>query len=133
MHERWLTQRNAQARVLRHNLLALRATHGVEVRVSFRALPFTPPVKLYLLNGEEALIGYYLLTRREEEWESHTLEMYDRPGRPIPPLPLRGAGRAAGAGVRGGIPEVVRRPLGNHHDGPDALLVGNPETDGPMR
>ncbi|MFE4048798.1 GntR family transcriptional regulator [Streptomyces sp. YIM B13518] len=80
VHERWLTQRNAQARVLRHNLLALRATHGVEVRVSFRALPFTPPVKLYLLNGEEALIGYYLLTRREEEWESHTLEMYDTLG-----------------------------------------------------
>ncbi len=61
-------------------LLLLRATHGVEVRVSFRALPFTPPVKLYLLNGEEALIGYYLLTRREEEWESHTLEMYDALG-----------------------------------------------------
>ncbi len=80
VHERWLAQRNAQARVLQHNLLALRATHGVDVRVSFRALPFTPPVKLYLLNGEEALIGYYMLTRREEEWESHTLEMYDALG-----------------------------------------------------
>ncbi|WP_424869160.1 GntR family transcriptional regulator [Streptomyces sp. SAI-229] len=80
VHERWLAQRNAQARVLQHNLLALRATHGVDVRVSFRALPFTPPVKLYLLNGEEALIGYYMLTRREEEWESRTLEMYDALG-----------------------------------------------------
>ncbi|KAF3469663.1 winged helix-turn-helix domain-containing protein [Streptomyces sp. Tu 3180] len=80
VHERWLTQRNAQARVLRHNLLALRATHGIDVHVSFRALPFTPPVKLYLLNGEEALIGYYMLTRREEEWESRTLEMYDALG-----------------------------------------------------
>ncbi|MFC8367516.1 MULTISPECIES: winged helix-turn-helix domain-containing protein [unclassified Streptomyces] len=80
VHERWLAQRNAQARVLQHNLLALRATHGVDVHVSFRALPFTPPVKLYLLNGEEALIGYYMLTRREEEWESHTLEMYDALG-----------------------------------------------------
>ncbi|GAA2548830.1 GntR family transcriptional regulator [Streptomyces fimbriatus] len=80
VHERWLTQRNAQARVLRHNLLALRATHGIDVRVTFRALPFTPPVKLYLLNGEEALIGYYMLTRREEEWESRTLEMYDALG-----------------------------------------------------
>ncbi|MFF5159013.1 winged helix-turn-helix domain-containing protein [Streptomyces sp. NPDC000348] len=77
VHQRWLDQRNAQARVLQHNLLVLRATHGIDVRVSFRALPFTPPVKLYLLNGEEALIGYYMLTRREEEWESHTLEMYD--------------------------------------------------------
>ncbi|MGV4889202.1 GntR family transcriptional regulator [Streptomyces sp. NWU49] len=80
VHERWLTQRNAQARVLRHNLLALRATHGIDVRVSFRALPFTPPVKLYLLNGEEALIGYYMLTRREEEWEDRTLQMYDALG-----------------------------------------------------
>ncbi|GAA3497263.1 GntR family transcriptional regulator [Streptomyces prasinosporus] len=80
VHERWLTQRNAQARVLQHNLLGLRATHGIDVHVSFRALPFTPPVKLYLLNGEEALIGYYMLTRREEEWESRTLEMYDALG-----------------------------------------------------
>ncbi|MET7293382.1 winged helix-turn-helix domain-containing protein [Streptomyces griseoloalbus] len=77
VHDRWLAMRNAQARVLQHNLLALRATHGIDVRVSFRALPFTPPVKLYLLNGEEALIGYYMLTRREEEWESRTLDMFD--------------------------------------------------------
>ncbi|MEU3095000.1 GntR family transcriptional regulator [Streptomyces sp. NPDC006967] len=77
VHERWLAMRNAQARVLQHNLLALRATHGIDVRVSFRALPLTPPVKLYLLNGDEALLGYYMLTRREEEWESRTLEMYD--------------------------------------------------------
>ncbi|WTB90046.1 winged helix-turn-helix domain-containing protein [Streptomyces cellulosae] len=80
VHERWLAQRNSQARVLQHNLQALRATHGIDVHVSFRALPFTPPVKLYLLNGEEALIGYYMLTRREEEWESQTLEMYDALG-----------------------------------------------------
>ncbi len=80
VHERWLAQRNAQGQVLRHNLLALRATHGIDVRVTFRALPFTPPVKLYLLNGKEALIGYYMLTRREEEWESQTLEMYDALG-----------------------------------------------------
>ncbi|MGW5098500.1 GntR family transcriptional regulator [Streptomyces nodosus] len=77
VHRRWLEQRNAQGHVLRHNLLALRSTHGIDVRVTFRALPFTPPVKLYLLNGAEALIGYYMLTRREEEVESRTLEMYD--------------------------------------------------------
>ncbi|MFI8088266.1 GntR family transcriptional regulator [Streptomyces sp. NPDC086080] len=77
VHERWLAMRNAQAQVLRHNVQALRATHGIDVRVQFRALPFTPPVKLYLLNGEEALLGYYMLTRREEEWESQNLEMYD--------------------------------------------------------
>ncbi|MFI9646533.1 GntR family transcriptional regulator [Streptomyces sp. NPDC052040] len=80
VHRRWLEQRNAQGHVLRHNLLALRASHGIDVRVTFRALPFTPPVKLYLLNGEEALIAYYMLTKREEEVESQTLELYDTLG-----------------------------------------------------
>jgi DNA-binding transcriptional regulator YhcF (GntR family) len=80
VHQRWLQMRNAQARVLQHNLHAVRSTHRVDVRIAFRALPFTPPMKLYLLNGEEALLGYYMLTRREEEYESRTLEMYDALG-----------------------------------------------------
>ncbi|MGP2436706.1 winged helix-turn-helix domain-containing protein [Streptomyces sp. JW3] len=80
VHERWVQMRDAQARVLQHNLNAVRSTQRVDVDVSFRALPFTPPMKLYLLGGEEALIGYYMLTRREEEWQSRTLEMYDALG-----------------------------------------------------
>ncbi|MFE9450498.1 winged helix-turn-helix domain-containing protein [Streptomyces sp. NPDC006739] len=80
LHARWLAQRNAQGQVLRHNLLALRATHGIDVRVSFRALPFTPPVKLYLLNGAEALFAYYTLKRREREIDHAPLEMYDADG-----------------------------------------------------
>ncbi|GHI90984.1 GntR family transcriptional regulator [Streptomyces olivaceus] len=80
VHQRWLEMRNAQARVLQHNLHAVRSTHRIDVRIAFRALPFTPPTKLYLLNGEEALLGYYLLTRREEEYESRTLEMFDALG-----------------------------------------------------
>ncbi|MFD5075450.1 GntR family transcriptional regulator [Streptomyces sp. NPDC058371] len=80
VHRRWLDQRDAQVRVLRHNLWALRASHGIEVHVTFRALPFTPPVKLYLLNGVEALIAYYMVTKREEEVGSGTLEMYDALG-----------------------------------------------------
>ncbi|MFF4550387.1 winged helix-turn-helix domain-containing protein [Streptomyces sp. NPDC001406] len=80
LHRRWLAQRNAQGQVLKHNLLALRATHGMDVHVSFRALPFTPPVKLYLLNGTEALFAYYTLTRREREIEHEHLEMYDAEG-----------------------------------------------------
>ncbi|MER5183613.1 GntR family transcriptional regulator [Streptomyces sp. NPDC002896] len=80
VHERWLSQRNAQGHVLRHNLLALRSSHGIDVHVTFRALPFTPPVKLYLLNGTEALLSYYMVTRREEEVESGTLDMYDALG-----------------------------------------------------
>ncbi|MFE7836334.1 GntR family transcriptional regulator [Streptomyces sp. NPDC057474] len=77
VHKRWLDQRNAQIRVLRHNLQALRTSHHLDVRVTFRALPFTPPVKLYLLNGQEALIAYYMLMKREEQMESGPLEMYD--------------------------------------------------------
>lgn len=80
LHGRWLTQRNAQGQVLQHNLLALRATHGIDVRVSFRALPFTPPVKLYLLNGTEALFAYYTLTRHEREIGHEQLELYDAEG-----------------------------------------------------
>ncbi|MFD6312058.1 winged helix-turn-helix domain-containing protein [Streptomyces nigra] len=80
LRRRWLDQRNAQGQVLRHNLLALRSTHGIDVQVTFRALPFTPPVKLYLLNSTEALFAYYTLTRSEVEIGQRQLEMYDAPG-----------------------------------------------------
>ncbi|MFD7405262.1 GntR family transcriptional regulator [Streptomyces sp. NPDC059866] len=77
VHQRWLAQRNAQGHVLQHNLRSLRASHGIDVRVTFRALPFTPPVKLYLLNGTEALIAYYMVTRRAEDDGTGPLDMYD--------------------------------------------------------
>ncbi|WP_415949831.1 GntR family transcriptional regulator [Streptomyces sp. KLOTTS4A1] len=81
VHQRWLDQRNAQGHVLRHNLLALRATHGIDVQVTFRALPFTPPVKLYLLNGSEALFAYYMITRREETvGTDQAVELFDTLG-----------------------------------------------------
>ncbi|GAA3826239.1 GntR family transcriptional regulator [Streptomyces phyllanthi] len=80
LRRQWLAQRNAQGQVLQHNLNGLRITHGIDVRVSFRALPFTPPVKLYLLNGSEALFAYYTLQRREAEVDSEQLEMYDAQG-----------------------------------------------------
>ncbi|MFJ7149356.1 winged helix-turn-helix domain-containing protein [Streptomyces sp. NPDC100445] len=80
VHQRWLGMRNAQGQVLQYNLQALRGTHGIDVQVTFRALPFTPPVKLYLLNGSEALFAYYTVTRRAEPTEDGTLEMYDALG-----------------------------------------------------
>ncbi|MEV5607809.1 GntR family transcriptional regulator [Streptomyces sp. NPDC052225] len=81
VHQRWLATRNAQGQVLRHNLRSLRSSHGIDVHVTFRALPFTPPVKLYLLNEAEALLSYYMVTRREEEIDSGTkLEMYAATG-----------------------------------------------------
>ncbi|MER7486427.1 GntR family transcriptional regulator, partial [Streptomyces sp. NPDC126497] len=76
LRERWLAQRDAQGQVLRHNLLSLRATHGIDVRVSFRALPFTPPVKLYLLNGEEALLASCTPVRGGEQTDRGRLETY---------------------------------------------------------
>lgn len=80
LQRHWLAHRNAQGQVLRHNLQALRATHGIDVRITFRALPFTPPVKLYLLNNTEALFAYYTLTQREEQIDHEFLQMYDAEG-----------------------------------------------------
>ncbi|MEW2624256.1 winged helix-turn-helix domain-containing protein [Streptomyces sp. NPDC048106] len=80
LHDRWLAVRNAQGMVLRQNLLALRTTHGIDVRLTFRALPFTPPVKLYLLNEAEALFAYYTLGRREREFGQEPLQLYDADG-----------------------------------------------------
>jgi hypothetical protein len=80
VHQRWLAMRNAQGQVLQYNLQALRSTHDIDVQVTFRALPFTPPVKLYLLNGVEALFAHYMVTRRAEPTERGTLEMYDTLG-----------------------------------------------------
>ncbi|MFZ3596005.1 winged helix-turn-helix domain-containing protein [Streptomyces sp. BH104] len=76
----WLAQRNAQGQVLRHNLLALRTTHSMDVTVEFRALPFTPPVKLYLLNSNEALFAYYTLSRRGEQIDHERVDVYDAAG-----------------------------------------------------
>ncbi|MER7347545.1 winged helix-turn-helix domain-containing protein [Streptomyces aurantiacus] len=84
LQRRWLAQRNAQGQVLRHNLLNLRQSHGMDVRVTFRALPFTTPVKLYLLNGREALLAYYTLERAQlmldTESDHPSVEAYDANG-----------------------------------------------------
>ncbi|WP_333737020.1 winged helix-turn-helix domain-containing protein [Streptomyces sp. IBSBF 2806] len=80
LQRRWLAHRNAQGQVLRHNLLTLRSTHGIDVHVTFRALPFTPPVKLYLLNGTEALFAYYTVQRGEQTVGQESMDMYDAEG-----------------------------------------------------
>ncbi|WP_317453795.1 GntR family transcriptional regulator [Streptomyces sp. CBMA152] len=80
VHERWLHQRNAQGMVLRDNLMALRGVRGIDVDVTFQALPMTSPVKLYLLNGSEALFGYYDITRREQEIADTSVEIFDSLG-----------------------------------------------------
>jgi len=70
--------RNAQGQVLQHNLLALRATHGMDVKVTFRALPSLRreavpaqrPGALLVIHAHET----------GEEYGSQTLEMYDALG-----------------------------------------------------
>jgi DNA-binding transcriptional regulator YhcF (GntR family) len=94
-HSQWLAQRNAQGQVLRHNLHALRASHGIDVSVEFRALPFTPPVKLYLLNGLEALFAYYTISKQETEIDHERLETYEVQGTQSMLFPF-----AAGASAR---------------------------------
>jgi regulatory GntR family protein len=80
VHEHWLGLRNSHGAVLRHSLRALRSTRSIDVEVALRALPFTPPVKLYLLNGSEALFAYYTVKRREEQIDDRPVEIYDALG-----------------------------------------------------
>ncbi|NEA43408.1 GntR family transcriptional regulator [Streptomyces sp. SID11385] len=80
VHRHWLAQRNAQGKVLAHNLLALRSSHGMDVHVEYRAIPFTPPVKLYLLNEEEALFAYYTLARHRADYGPAHVETFDAEG-----------------------------------------------------
>jgi hypothetical protein len=80
VHEHWLGLRNSHGAVLRHSLRALRSTRSIDVEVSFKALRFTPPVKLYLLNGSEALFAYYTVKRREEQIDDRPVEIYDALG-----------------------------------------------------
>jgi hypothetical protein len=80
VHEHWLSLRNSHGRVLRSSLRALRSTRGIDVEVTLKALPFTPPVKLYLLNGSEALFAYYTVKKREEQIDDTPTEIYDALG-----------------------------------------------------
>lgn len=85
VHERWLSQRNTQGLVLRDNLEALRLIKGekgeeIDVHIEFQALPLTSPIKLYLLNGSEALFGYYDIVEREQGIADTSVEIYDSLG-----------------------------------------------------
>lgn len=77
VHQTWLSQRNAHARSMTTSLRSLRATHGIAVQVAYRAMPFTPMAKLYLINASTALFSYYTMVRREEEIDQRIMEVYD--------------------------------------------------------
>ncbi|MGW8667516.1 winged helix-turn-helix domain-containing protein [Streptomyces niveus] len=97
VHHRWLKMRNAHGTVLSDHLRGLGAAHGIDVDVQFKALPFTPPVKLYLLNGAEALFAYYRVTKREEQIDRQPVTMNDALGGESPLLSF-GAGASGGPG-----------------------------------
>ncbi|WP_328538037.1 winged helix-turn-helix domain-containing protein [Streptomyces sp. NBC_00344] len=59
------------AKSLRQSLLKLRHRGLVpEVSVQIRTVPFTPPLKLYLLNKDQLLEGYYTL----EQWTPEPID-----------------------------------------------------------
>jgi DNA-binding transcriptional regulator YhcF (GntR family) len=56
--------------------LRVRGT-GPETSVEFRSVRVTPLHKLYVLNGTEALIGYYQVVPRKVSIEGDDVEIYD--------------------------------------------------------
>ncbi|MGW3283977.1 GntR family transcriptional regulator [Streptomyces sp. NPDC001002] len=77
VYQHWLMQRNAHAQSLRTALLSLRSSHGIAVDVTFRAVPFTPMMELYLINGSEALFSYCMASRRENVIDDQSLQVFD--------------------------------------------------------
>lgn len=74
-------QRTSQARVIDLTVRRLRTDSGIDARVTFRLLPFTPPVKLFVLNGREALFGHYQVGRHTKHLPSGEGEVYDAWGK----------------------------------------------------
>ncbi|MFI8854011.1 winged helix-turn-helix domain-containing protein [Streptomyces sp. 891-h] len=60
------------------NSLSSLSQFGTDVSLTVRAVPLTPTHKLYLLNGDEALIGYYQVVKNEDAaFEGEQLALYD--------------------------------------------------------
>ncbi|SHN14070.1 GntR family transcriptional regulator [Actinacidiphila paucisporea] len=51
--------------------------HVADVAVHIRTIPVTPMHKLYLLNGTDALYGYYEVVRRSVPFGTQEAEIYD--------------------------------------------------------
>lgn len=91
VHRHWLSRRDGHGRVLMLSLRAL-ATRGIEVEVTLRTLPFTPPVKLYLLNGAEALFAYYDVHERTERIAGTESRIFDALGSDSTLFPFESGG-----------------------------------------
>lgn len=73
-----LRDRNIYVNTLHNALTSLRSTHGIEVLVEFRGVPFTPMTELILLNGVEALFSYCQISARVvADVKGDSMEVYD--------------------------------------------------------
>ncbi len=84
IHRALAGQQASQAEVLDLTMRHLRSSHGIDARITFRLLPFTPPVKVYVLNGREALLGHYRVGRHTKHLPSGEAEVYDAWGKQSP-------------------------------------------------
>ncbi|MEV6106810.1 GntR family transcriptional regulator [Streptomyces sp. NPDC051940] len=69
---------NLHATALQHSLFAM-VERGLvpNVNVQFKTIPLTPSHKLYLLNGKDALLGFYRVVPRTVLDKGTELEIYD--------------------------------------------------------
>lgn len=68
----------SQAVTVQSALVALADSgHVADVTVDIRTVPLTPMHKLYLLNGTDALLGYYEVVRRMVPFREQEVEIYD--------------------------------------------------------
>lgn len=98
IHQELMDQRDSQLKVLRSTLkrLTREGENRVgDVRVTYKELPFTTPVKLYLLNGEEAVFGYYQVGERPRQTPGGEIQTYDVSGHQamLFPFPASRGGR----------------------------------------
>ncbi|MGW7288533.1 GntR family transcriptional regulator [Streptomyces sp. NPDC054847] len=91
VHRHWQVRRDGHGRGLLLSLEAL-ATRGIDVEVTLRTLPFTPPVKLYLLNGAEALFAYYNVHERTERIAGAETRIFDALGSDSTLFPFESGG-----------------------------------------
>jgi hypothetical protein len=73
-----LRDRNVYVNTLRSALASLHGTHGIDVLVEFRGVPFTPLTELILLNGVEALFSYCKISSLSvADTSGGSMEVYD--------------------------------------------------------
>lgn len=80
VHRRSERQHVSQVNVLWQQFETLRVGYGIPVEVSFRVAMNTPYQKIYLLNGEEALLAYYEMAHRTEEIDGEVVPLRDASG-----------------------------------------------------